>query len=96
MVIMVAYFIGITQLCQRTEVATKYTKKLEQSYSSLNREHKVQKCHINYHKILAQSLLSRVFSWDVVDVGFPTCFKNVQLEFVKSFCVKETFSSIGQ
>jgi hypothetical protein len=21
----------------------------------------------------AQSLLSRVFSWDVVDVGFPTC-----------------------
>jgi hypothetical protein len=22
---------------------------------------------------LAQSLLSRVFSWDVVDVGFPTC-----------------------
>jgi hypothetical protein len=24
---------------------------------------------------LAQSLLSRVFSWDVVvDVGFPTCF----------------------
>jgi hypothetical protein len=22
---------------------------------------------------LAESLLSRVFSWDVVDVGFPTC-----------------------
>jgi hypothetical protein len=25
-----------------------------------------------YHA-LAESLLSRVFSWDVVDVGFPTC-----------------------
>jgi hypothetical protein len=23
---------------------------------------------------LAESLLSRVFSWDVVDVGFLTCF----------------------
>jgi hypothetical protein len=24
---------------------------------------------------LAQSLLSRVFSWDVVNVGFPTCLR---------------------
>jgi hypothetical protein len=29
----------------------------------------VDHCHA-----LAESLLSRVFSWDVVDVGFPTCW----------------------
>jgi hypothetical protein len=36
--------------------------------------HKVKlKTHLKNHA-LAESLLSRVFSWDVVDVGFPTCF----------------------
>jgi hypothetical protein len=30
------------------------------------------KTHLKNHA-LAQSILSRVFSWDVFDVGFPTC-----------------------
>jgi hypothetical protein len=30
------------------------------------------KTHLKNHA-LAMSLLSRVFSWDVVHVGFPTC-----------------------
>jgi hypothetical protein len=30
------------------------------------------KTHLKNHA-LAQSLLSCVFSWEVVDVGFPTC-----------------------
>jgi hypothetical protein len=31
---------------------------------------------------LAQSLLSRFFSWDVVDVGFPTCLTVVILKLI--------------
>jgi hypothetical protein len=31
------------------------------------------KTHFKKNHALAESLLSRVFSWDVVDVGFPTC-----------------------
>jgi hypothetical protein len=31
------------------------------------------KTHFQKNHVLAESLLSRVFSWDVVDVGFPTC-----------------------
>jgi hypothetical protein len=32
------------------------------------------KTHFQKNHALAESLLSRVFSWDVVDVGFPTCY----------------------
>jgi hypothetical protein len=31
------------------------------------------KTHFKKNQAHAQSYLSRVFSWDVVDVGFPTC-----------------------
>jgi hypothetical protein len=31
------------------------------------------KTNFKKNHALAESLLSRVFSWDVVDVGFPTC-----------------------
>jgi hypothetical protein len=30
------------------------------------------KTHFQKNHALAESLLSRVFSWDVVDIGFPT------------------------
>jgi hypothetical protein len=31
----------------------------------------------NNHALIAQSLLSRFFSWDIVDVLFPTCFNTI-------------------
>jgi hypothetical protein len=34
---------------------------------------------------LAESLLSRVFSWDVVDVGFPTCLIQSQIVLARAY-----------
>jgi hypothetical protein len=49
------------------------------------------KTHFQKNHALAESLLSRVFSWDVVDVGFPTCFMYPHI------CIKNyLFCSIQQ
>jgi hypothetical protein len=50
------------------------------------------KTHLKNHA-LAKSLLSRVFSWDVVDVRFPTCItiSNIKLVLKQSYLAAECY-----
>jgi hypothetical protein len=57
------------------------------------------KTHFKKNHALAESLLSRVFSWDVVDVGFPTCsisaLKLLQLTIGKKITARKTHHSLN-